>query len=388
MTDPDRAQLVRRHVEGVIGVPATEGNRITPLRNGDEIFPAMFDAIAAAEHTIDLLTFVYWQGEVGTRLAEALSKQARAGVRVRLLLDSFGARTLDPAAIALMSDNDVDLRWFRPLKRYRPQDANHRTHRKVMIVDEATAFTGGVGIADVWQGNARNENEWRDTHFRIEGPVVDGLRGAFLDNWIETDSVLFTAGIDRFPDQPQHGDAVAMCVRGSSERGWSDIATMFRTLLQLAEHRVRLTTAYFVPDDDLNASLCAATERGVRVEILIPGPHADKRFVQIAAEADYDRLLRSGVRIWNYQPTMLHAKVMTVDGFVASVGSANLNSRSMSLDEETNVIALDSQLVAELDRHFDEDLERSVEIEAGRWNQRAWHERLYERLTSPLRRFF
>ena len=388
MADSARAQVIRRHLEGVIGVPATEGNRITPLRNGDEIFPAMFAAIAEAHHTIDLLTFVYWEGEIGTRLAEALSKQARAGVRVRVLLDSFGARTLDPAAIALMADNEVQLRWFRPMKQFRPKDANHRTHRKVMIVDEAIAFTGGVGIADVWKGNATNENEWRDTHFHIEGPVVDGLRGAFLDNWIETDPVLFTEGIDRFPDQPQPGEAVAMCIRGSSERGWSDIATMFRTLLEVAQQRVRITTAYFVPDDELTNAFCAATARGVAVEILIPGPHADKRFVQVAAEADYAHLLAHGIRIWNFQPTMLHAKVMTVDGLVASVGSANLNSRSMSLDEETNVVALDPHLVRELDSHFDEDLARSIEIEAGRWSERPKRERAYEKLTAPLRRFF
>jgi cardiolipin synthase len=256
-----------------------------------------------------------------------------------------------------------------------------------MIVDEAMAFTGGVGIADEWKGDARNEREWRDTHFRLEGPVVDGLRAAFLDNWVETDPLLFEA-VDRFPDQPQPGRTLAQCVRGASETGWSDIATLFRTLVQLSTERVRIATAYFVPDDDLNDRLCDAVERGVSVEILLPGPNADKRFVQVAAEATYQRLLECGVRIWNFQPSMFHTKVMTVDGSVANIGSANLNSRSMALDEEINVVALDEALVKTLDDHFDDDLGRSVEIESGRWEERSPVQRAYERVSTPIRRFF
>lgn len=383
---PDR--LVRRTLEGVLGVPATEGNRVEVLRNGCQIFPAMFEAVEGAEHTIDFLTFVYWKGDIGTRLAEALAERARDNVRVRVLLDSFGARSIDPSAIRLMEDNGVHLRWFRPLKKLRPGQVNHRTHRKVLIVDEATAFTGGVGIADEWQGDARNEREWRDTHFRIEGPAVDGLRAAFLDNWIEADSTIFDRAIDRFPDQPQPGRAVIQCVRGASETGRSDAETLFRTLLQLARSRVRLTTAYFVPDDDLTDDLCRAADRGVDVEILLPGPHADKRIVQVVAEASYRRLLDSGIAIWNYQATMLHAKVMTVDGHTAVVGSANFNSRSMALDEEINVVLVDDATTGTLDQHFDDDLARSVRIDPQRWKQRGWPQRSRERVLRPLKQLF
>ncbi len=165
----------------------------------------MLEAIAGAEHTIDLLTFVYWRGEIGTTFAEALSERALSGVRVRVLLDAWGAHPLDRVLIDMMEDAGVRVRWFRPLHRLRPTKANHRTHRKVMVVDEETGFTGGVGIADEWNGDARNEKEWRDTHFRVRGPAVDGLRAAFLDNWIETDPELFEPTIDRFPEQPQAG---------------------------------------------------------------------------------------------------------------------------------------------------------------------------------------
>lgn len=384
----DATERVRRTLEGVLGVPATEGNRVEVLRNGDEIFPALFDAIDAADHTIDFLTFVYWEGKVGTHLAESLAKRATAGVRVRVLLDSYGARFIDTTSIGLMEDAGVQLRWFRPMKKLRVGQINHRTHRKLLIVDEDTAFTGGVGIADEWQGDARHAGEWRDTHFRVQGPAVDGLRAAFLDNWIETDLHIFEDGVDRFPDQQQRGTAVVQCIRGASETGGSDAATMFRSLLQLAEDRVRLTTAYFVPDEDLIDRICAAANREVTVEILLPGPHADKRIVQLVSEAAYERLLDCGVHLWNFQPSMLHAKVMTVDGHVANVGSANLNSRSMVLDEEINLVVLDDAVVATLDGHFEEDLERSVRLEPGRWNDRSRWQQGVETVAKPFRRFF
>jgi cardiolipin synthase len=287
-----------------------------------------------------------------------------------------------------MAASGVQQRWFRPLRRFWPGAVNHRTHRKVLITDEAVAFTGGVGIADEWLGAARDATEWRDTHFRIEGPAVDGLRAAFLDNWAETDQGLFDEDVDRFPDQPKPGTAVVQCVRGASETGYSDMATLFRTLLQLAERCVRITTPYFVPNGDLGDRLCAAADRGVDVQILLPGPHIDKRFVQVAAEGEYERLMEHGVTIWNFQPTMLHAKVMTVDGALANVGSANVNPRSVTWDEEVNVVAIDESLARLLDEQFDEDLERSVRIEPGRWQRRAVWQRAAERAVAPVKRFF
>ena len=386
--EDDRTTTVRRTLEGVVGVPATEGNRVDVLRNGDEIFPALFEAVDGADHTIDFLTFVYWEGEIGTHLAESLASRAKAGVRVRVLLDSFGARLIDPTSIRLMEGAGVHLRWFRPMKKLRLGQINHRTHRKLLVVDEDTAFTGGVGIADEWQGDARNEREWRDTHFRVRGPAVDGLRAAFLDNWIETDPDIFEDGVDRFPSQQQHGSSVVQCVRGASETGWSDAATLFRSLLQLAERRVRLTTAYFVPDEDLIDRICGAADRGVTIEILLPGPHADKRIVQVVSEASYERLLDCGVHLWSFQPSMLHAKIMTIDGHVSNVGSANLNSRSMALDEEINMVVLDDTVTATLDHHFDADLERSIRLEPGRWSDRSAWQQAFELAARPFRRFF
>jgi cardiolipin synthase len=348
----------------------------------------MLEAIDAAEHTIDFLTFVYWKGGIGDEFARRLAARARQGVRVRVLLDSYGAQTIDPSSVEVLEKSGAVLQWFRPLHRLQFGEVNHRTHRKVMIVDEATAFTGGVGIADEWRGNASAPGEWRDTHFRIRGPAVDGLRAAFLDNWSECDLTLFDEAVDRFPAQPKDGNAITQCVRGAAETGWSDIATLFRTLLQLARERVRITTAYFIPDDDFIDRMCDAAGRGVHVDLLLPGPHIDKRFVQLASEASFDRLLAGGVHIWCFQPTMLHAKLMTVDGLLANIGSANLNTRSTQLDEEVNLVVLDTELVTTLDRHFDEDIERSKEIRPGEWRDRSFMQRGFEILAAPARRWF
>jgi cardiolipin synthase len=375
----------RRALESVIGIPATEGNRVTVLHNGDEIFPAMLDAIASATHTIDFLTFVYWKGEIGVKMAELLSRQAVAGLRVRVLLDAWGSRPIESHLIDQMTDAGVQLRWFRPFHRVRVGEVNHRTHRKVLVVDESVAFTGGVGISDLWLGDARNQREWRDTHFQVEGPAIDGLRAAFLDNWAETDAPTFDTACDRFPDQPTRGESVIQCVRGASGTGGSDLASVFRALLQLTERRLRVTTAYFVPDDELTKDLCAASERGVQVQILLPGPFADKRFVQLAAEENYEGLIESGVELWNFQPSMMHAKIMTVDGQVANVGSANFNSRSLKCDEEINMVIFDELIVRTLDRHFDDDLERSIRIDPSRWKRRSALQRVKEKLVAPLR---
>jgi cardiolipin synthase A/B len=270
-----------------------------------------------------------------------------------------------------MEEAGCQVAWFRPVTKFRPATVNHRTHRKVLVCDERVSFSGGVGIADEWDGDARDDSEWRDTHFRLEGPATDGLRAAFLDNWVETCDVLFEPRVDRFPEQPRAGRSVVQVVRGTSEVGPSDITNALDALLQLAEERLWLTTAYFVPDDHFVSRLCDAAGRGVDVRILLPGPHADKRFVQLAGEASYEPLLEAGVRIWCFQPSMLHAKLLTVDGLVSMVGSANFNNRSRSLDEEVDLVVFDPDVAALLDQHLLDDLTRSRELDEDRWNGRG-----------------
>ena len=376
----------RRALEGLLGVPATEGNQIEVLRNGDQIFPAMLEAIRQATSTVDFLTFIYWEASIGEEFAEALAERAENSVRVRVLLDALGSHRIDRRLVDRMGDAGALVKWFRPVANVRFWDTNHRTHRKVLICDEDVAFTGGVGIADEWRGDARSPDEWRDTHFEIRGPAVDGLRAAFVDNWAEVGGSIMDPEVDRFPEQPQPGSSTVQVVQGSAEVGWSELATVVRALLLLARRRVWITTAYFVPDDDTCELLCRTARRGVDVQLLLPGPHADKRFVQLASEAQYQALLDAGVEIWAYQPTMLHAKVMTADGCVASVGSANFNSRSLRKDEEVNLVVFDPELVEVLDAHFEEDRQRAKPIEPSGWEDRSPVQRAKEAATSVLRR--
>ncbi|WP_411080116.1 phospholipase D-like domain-containing protein [Streptomyces sp. cmx-18-6] len=381
-----RSRRLRRRLERLIGIAATEGNALLPLRNGDEIFGAMLEAIRSAEHTVDMMTFVYWRGDIAHEFAEALADRARAGVRVRLMLDGFGCRLIEKAQLDLMDEAGVTIAWFRKPLYLSPLKQNHRCHRKVLIVDEGTAFTGGVGIAEEWCGDARNENEWRDTHVRISGPAVDGLAAAFAQNWAECHDELFDDE-DRFVGVEQKGDAVVQVVRGSASFGWQDMQTLIRVALESAEERIRITTAYFAPDAYFIELLCAAARRGVEVEILLPGPHTDKRVCQLAGQHYYEQLTACGVKIYQYQPTMMHAKTITVDRVAALIGSTNFNRRSLDHDEEVMLAVMDCDFTAALDGHFDEDREKSVLIERGRWKRRSIIQRTREAAVIPIRRY-
>ncbi|WP_051853158.1 phospholipase D-like domain-containing protein [Streptomyces aureocirculatus] len=381
-----RVVRIRRRLERLIGIAATEGNKLIPLRNGDEIFAAMLAGIRRAEHTVDMMTFVYWKGDIARQFAQTLAERARAGVRVRLLLDGFGSRLIETEQLDAMERAGVQVAWFRKPLYLSPLKQNHRCHRKVLVVDEETAFTGGVGIAEEWCGDARNENEWRDTHVEVRGPAVDGIAAAFAQNWAECHDELFDER-DRFIEHRPQGDAVVQVVRGSASFGWQDMQTLIRVMLQSAEERLRLATAYFSPDAYFVELLCATARRGVEVEIVLPGPHTDKRVCQLAGQHYYQDLTACGVKIYQYQPTMMHAKVITVDRVAALIGSTNFNRRSLAHDEEVMLAVLDEEFTATLDEHFEADVAASELIQADRWQRRSVLQRAREAAVQPIRRF-
>ena len=379
--DPEhRLHRYRRTLEGLIGIPATEGNAIDVLRNGDAIFPAMLEAIRSTTSTVDLLSYVYWTGQVADDFAEACCDRARAGVRVRILLDAVGALQMNRELVHEMEEAGCELEWFRQPKTLKVWEANHRSHRKVLVCDEEVAFIGGVGIAEEWEGDARTPQEWRDTHLRVRGPAVDGLRAAFVTNWAETGRPLFS-DVDRFPEQPQVGDSLVQVVSSPSQQGWSIMCSALAALIRCAEREVHVTTAYFVPDETFRDLLCETARRGVEVDVVVPGPHMDKRVVQVAGQADYSELLAAGVRIWQYQKTMLHAKIVTVDGLVGTIGSANFDQRSLRTNEEANAVVFDPRVVAELDRDFATDLANREQIDPERWEHRNVVQRVQEAAT-------
>jgi cardiolipin synthase len=377
----------QQRLETLLGTPATNGNEIRVLRNGNEIFPAMLGAIESASHTVDLVTFVYWQGDIAKRFADTLAAAARRGCRVRVLLDAVGARKLDDALVEEMSASGCDVRWFRPVTDSVPKigDMDHRTHRKILVCDADVAFTGGVGIADEWDGDARNADEWRDTHLQIRGPAVAGLLAGFIDNWADQNDDGFDPSAEPIvkataDGAPPAGSSTCAVIRGSAETGASELWRLMLGLITCAEQRIRIATAYFNPDDRLCAALKDAVDRGVEVSVLLPGEHADKRFVQLAGESIYASLLDSGVDIRTYDVSMMHAKVITVDGVVATVGSANMNQRSTQFDEETNVVIFDPDVVAVLDRHLDDDHQHATLLDPSEWADRGVFQRAGEKM--------
>ena len=386
MTTVEDVTRYRVAFECLLGVPATEGNQVDVLRNGDEAFPAMLDAIRSASSTVDLTTFGHWEGTVGREFTDALVDRARAGVRVRVLLDAYGTRHLDRALIGRLSDAGAMVEWFRPLSNWRITQSTHRGHRKLLVCDNRLAFTGGIGIGDRWRGDAAEPTQWRDTGVRVQGPAVNGLRGAFLNNWAETRRPLYDEGVDPFPEQPQPGSSAVQVVRGEAETGWGDLSTLVRAVVGLARRRLRISASYFVPDANARALLCAAAERGVSVELIRPGPYMSSQLSKLVSDAQCRHLLEGGVHIWSYQPTVLQAKVMTVDGVMASVGTATFNSRSLTLDDEVNVVMFDPDVVRTLDAHLDDDLARSEPVELEEWRRRSFGRRSAEAVPGFLAR--
>jgi cardiolipin synthase len=381
----DELHRLRRGLECLVGIPATEGNRVDVLRNGDEVFPAMLEAIRAARSTVDLLAFQLGTGDIVSEFADALCERARAGARVRVLVDAIGSRWLARDQVAAMRDAGVDVEYFRPVNNLRFWEHDNRTHRKVLVVDGEVGFAGGVNTSKEWTGNAEDPDHWRDTHLRIQGPAVDGLVAAFSTDWADANRPICELDAEFPPEQEKVGDSVVQVLRGSDGGGWSDVANVLAALLTLATRRVRITSAYFAPDETFVNLLVDAGQRGVDVEVLLPGTNADQRFVQLAAEAQFEKLLDAGVRVWSYQPTMIHAKIVLVDDLVACVGSANFDRRSMKLNHEVEVVVLDPDVVRVLDRHFDEDIAQAVPIDPERWSQRALPQRMAELVVRPLR---
>lgn len=379
----DQVGSLHARLEQSVGCCFSSGNHVEPLRNGDEIFPAMHAAIESAEHRVEILTFIYWSGDVAQRMATALARQAARGLAVRVLLDAFGSSRMSSELIEEMTAAGADVRLFRPISRSDMFKVTSRTHRKILVCDRRVAFTGGVGIATEWEGDARNPSEWRETHFRLTGPVVDGLHAAFMENWGE--AARFT--VDDFPMQPpaRDGEALTHVICSSGGAACSEMRVATLALIAAARRSLRLVTAYFVPDEELIEALLAARNRGVDIAVMVPGTHSDVRLCNLASGQEISRLVEQGVRVSLYERTMLHAKIAIVDGEVSLIGSPNLNQRSMNLDDEVGVLVIDRRLAQRLEEDFQADLEACEPFDATRWRDRSALQRVLEATGRRLR---
>lgn len=375
-----------RALEALTGAPVSEGNHLEVLINGDQIFPALLETIGATTKTLNLLTFVYWRGEIAVDVAEAVSERARAGVRCNVLLDAFGAARMDVRLVEAMQDAGVRVEYFRPIRPYSLAKADHRTHRKVIVADGAVGMTGGVGIATEWTGNAHDADHWRDTHVRVTGPVVRALQGAFLENWLEATGELL-AGDGFLPELEPVADGAPMQVVVSGPGvNHTNTEAMYFLAIASARRTIRMTTAYFAPRPMFVEALRSAARRGVDIQIIVPGPHIDKQIVRTAGRAVYRSLLDAGISIHEYQPTMLHAKTLVIDGRWCSIGSANFDNRSFSLNDEATLCVQSTRAADQLGEAFQADLARSQKIQEDRWARRAPHHRVAEAAAGLLRR--
>ena len=374
----------RREMGVLLGPGIVPGNTVTDLENGDEIFPSMLEAIRGARKTITFETYIYWSGDIGQRFADALAERARNGVAVKVMLDWAGSIKMDDALLEQIKAAGVEVHQYRPLKWYNLGRLNNRTHRKLLVVDGRIGFTGGVGIADQWEGHAEDPDHWRDLHFRIEGPVVAQFQAAFNDNWIKTTGVVLN-GADYFPPLERMGDMDAHMFVASPAGGSESMHLMYLMAIAAAERSIDLEAAYFVPDDLIIKALLAARHRGVRVRVILPGKHIDSETVRLASKAHWGELLQAGVEIYEYQPTMMHNKLLVVDGLLTSVGSTNFDVRSFRLNDEASLNVYDAAFAARMTEVFEADLKPTVRYTYEMWQQRPLKEKLFEKFVLPLK---
>jgi cardiolipin synthase len=371
----------RRAMGVLLGPSILEGNRTEVLLNGDMIFAAMLKAIAQAQRTITFETYIYWSETIGREFSDALIERARAGVKIHVLLDWIGSAKMESRYLDDMTAAGIQVVRYHEPRWYNLQRLNNRTHRKLLVVDGEVAFTGGVGIADKWRGNAQDKEHWRDTHFRVEGPVVAQMQAVFMDNWIKaTGHVLHGAAY--FPELQRRGGEAAQMFSSSPSGGSESMTLMYLMAVTAAEHSIHLSNSYFVPEELLVEALVAAAKRGVKVRIIVPGPYIDTDVVRRASRARWGALLEAGVQIAEYQPTMFHCKVLVVDALWVSVGSTNFDNRSLRHNDEANLNVMSAAFAQRQVEIFEQDFSRSKPVTLQAWRERPWREKALEHAAS------
>ena len=367
----------RRTMGAILGPGLLAGNRVQELVNGEQIFPAMLEAIRGARKTVTFETYIWWGGAIGAEFTRALIERARAGVKVHVLFDALGSFKLDRKLVNEMKEAGIQVEKYNAPSWDNLALMNNRTHRKILVVDGRIGFTGGAGIADDWDGNAQDKKHWRDTHYRIEGPAVAQMQGAFMENWIDTTGNVLH-GEDYFPEIARAGEHVAQFFVSSPGGGSESMQLMYVLSIAAAAKTIRLSAAYFLPDKvDLRAFI-DALKRGVKVQIIVPGPETDASIVRRASRSRWGELLRAGAEIYEFQPTMYHCKVMIVDDLWVSVGSTNFDSRSFSVNDEANLNVLHREFAKAQIGVFDDDLKHSRRISLDEWQNRPLLEKAWE----------
>lgn len=365
-----------RSMDNLLGPSLRDGNKTETLLNG-KTFDSMLEAIDQAKKTITFETYIYWSGDIGRKFTDALSKKAKEGVKVHLLLDWVGSGKMDRNLLKEIEDSGVQVVRYHKAYWFTINKFNNRTHRKIMVVDGKIGFTGGIGIADHWLGNADSEEHWRDTHFKFEGPAVAQMQAVFNENWIETRGELLH-GEDYFPVLTPVGEEKAQVFKSSPDDGSESARLMYLLTIAAARRSILLSNAYFVPDDLSIRHLVSAAKRGVKIQLIAPGEVTDTDVVRSASRSRWGELLKAGVEIYEYQPTMFHCKVMIADGIWSSVGSTNFDNRSFRLNDEVNLNVYDAGFAKHQTEIFEDDLKKSLQVTYEDWKNRPFTEKFKE----------
>jgi len=370
-----------RSLGALMGPEFLEGNEVKTLLNGDKIFSEMLDGIRSAKETITFETFIYWGDSIGEEFAAALIERAQAGVKVHVLLDWLGSVKMEQKQLDRMKKSGVEIQRYHKPHWSHLARLNNRTHRKTLIIDGQLGFTGGVGIADQWRGDARNPNEWRDTHFKVTGPVVGQMQAVFLDNWIKSSGQVLH-NEKYFPLIKKTGNMSAQMFSSSPSGGGDSMLLMYLMAITAAKESIDLSSAYFVPDELSSKALIAAAKRGVKVRIITPGEHIDTELVRKASRSGWGELLKANIKIAEYVPTMYHCKVLIVDNLLVSVGSTNFDNRSFRLNDEANLNILYDKFAQEQTQVFESDWSKSTQVSYEQWADRPFQEKVAEKLAS------
>jgi cardiolipin synthase len=380
----DDAEEFLRSFGGAVGHHAFHGNQVDLFQNGAEIFPPMLDAIAKATVSVHFVTFIYWEGKVPETFATALSDAARRGVKVRLVLDSDGAAKAPKPLVKTMENAGVEVEWYRRAHWYDWASYNHRSHRRLLIIDGVVGFTGGVGIADEWSGHGESPTHWRDTHARIRGPAVAGLQAAFVDSWNNCSREL-PLNSAHFPALDRCGDSDVIIVSSSPAQGTSAAQRAYAAMIAGAKKTLDISNAYFLPSAPFVGMLLDAHMRGVRIRVLMPGPYHDEKSVRRASRRTWPPLLQGGIELYEHQKTMMHSKVIVVDGCVTCVGSINFDPRSFSLNAECAAVTHDRRIAAQAMEAFEADLPNAKRVTTADLDARSVMDRMLDSMCYSVR---
>lgn len=376
--DPIESKAFVNELQSVTNSKVTNDNRIQVLENGENFYSAELDAMRQAQHSIDIEAYIFHKGRLTKEVVDALTLRAKAGVKVNVVVDSVGSFSTHRSYFKSLRAAGGHIEWYHKLRLHNWFMSNNRTHREITVVDGNVAFVGGAGYADWWRYAEKKEPRWRDTMIRVQGDAVSAIQGTFAENWLESSGQILD-GPDYFPSATDRGTSTALVVASSpTSRGSSPARVLFQMLIAGARKSILITTPYFLPDKSMREELVRARRRGITVKVVVPGQHADHTLTRSSGRSAYGDLLKSGAEIYEYETSMIHAKITVVDGVWSVVGSTNLDNRSFGINDEINVAVFDPGVAAILTRDFENDASQGKRISLQEWDNRGVFERLLE----------